>query len=314
MRILPKEFVNYEDVSTETRSANKRTPGHSISAVIVSYNPSLDILGNIAALRSQVDSVVVVDNGSSEQSLTALRGARSEFDFELVENGCNLGIAAALNLGIRAARAKGSLWAALFDQDSTVEPGFIDLMWEVYDHSPNSAQVGIVCPIYLDKWTGIILPLPLSGSGEIVATPTSGTLIPLKLFDRLGIFNESLFIDYVDVEFSLRSRKAGYRIVQSPKAVLQHSMGHITRHRLFGRWFTSTNHSAARRYYITRNRLRLLARFFGDWSWSPRETKSAILETIKIVLVEQDRLAKLKSIVLGFADALGGRMGKRIDI
>jgi rhamnosyltransferase len=121
-------------------------------------------------------------------------------------------------------------------------------------------------------------------------------------------------MDYVDVEFSLRSRRAGYRIVQSPEAILKHSMGRITRHRLFGRSFTSTNHSAARRYYITRNRFRLLASFLGDWSWSPKETKSAILETVKILLVEQDRPAKLKSIVLGFADALAGRMGKRFDL
>jgi rhamnosyltransferase len=289
-------------------------PGHSVSAVIVSYNPSSDVLANIAALRSQVDSIVVIDNGSSEQSLTMLRHGRSESDFELIENGSNLGIAVALNFGVREGKARGCSWVALFDQDSTVESGFIELLLKTYESTPNSSRVGIVCPAYLDKQTGIILPLPRSRAGEIVATPTSGSLIPIELFDKLGNFNESLFMDYVDVEFSLRSRRAGYRIVQSPKAILKHSMGRITRHRLFGRSFTSTNHSAARRYYITRNRLRLLASFLGDWSWSPKETKSAILETVKILLVEQDRLAKLKSIVLGFADALGGRMGKRFDL
>ena len=289
-------------------------PGHSVSAVIVSYNPSADVLANIAALRPQVDSIVVVDNGSSEQNLAMLRRGRSEFDFELIENGCNLGIAAALNIGIREAKAKGCFWVALFDQDSTVEPGFIDLMREAYESSANPSQVGIVCPAYLDRLTGITLPLPRSKAGEVVATPTSGSLIPVERFDKLGPFNESLFMDYVDVEFSLRNRRAGYSIVQSSQAVLHHSMGRITRHRVFGRWFTSTNHSAARRYYITRNRLWLLACFLGDWSWSPQETRSVILETIKIVLVEHDRLAKLKSIALGFADALGGRMGKRFEL
>jgi rhamnosyltransferase len=288
--------------------------GDSVSAVIVSYNPSSDVLGNIAALRSQVDSIVVVDNGSSEQSLMMLRDGRSEFDFELVENGCNLGIAVALNLGVNEVKARGSFWVALFDQDSTVEPGFIDLMRKAYEGSADPSKVGIVCPSYLDGLAGMILPLPRSKTSEIVATPTSGSLIPVNLFDKLGAFDESLFMDYVDVEFSLRSRRAGYKIVQSPQATLHHSMGHITRHRIFGRWFASTNHSPARRYYITRNRLRLLASFLGDWSWSPKETRSAILETIKIVLVESDRLAKLKSIMLGFADALGGRTGKRFEL
>jgi rhamnosyltransferase len=289
-------------------------PGHSVSAVIVSYNPSTDVLTNISALRSQVDSIVVVDNGSSEQSLAMLRRGQSECDFELIENGCNLGIAVALNFGVREVKARGCVWAALFDQDSTVEKGFIDQVQKAYENSLDPSRVGIVCPTYLDRQTGMILPLPRSRTGEIVATPTSGSLIPVKLFDELGTFNESLFMDYVDVEFSLRSRRAGYTIVQSPAAVLHHSMGRTTRHRVFGRWFTSTNHNAARRYYITRNRLRLLARFLGDWSWSAKETRNAILETIKIVLVEQDRLAKMKNIMLGLADAIGGRMGKRFDL
>jgi rhamnosyltransferase len=289
-------------------------PDHLVSAVIVSYNPPSDVLKNIAALRPQVDSIVVVDNGSSEESLALLRCGRSELDFELIENGCNLGIAVALNLGVREVKARGSFWVALFDQDSTIEPGFIDQMRTTYEGSANPAQVGIVCPVYVDRSSGITLPVPRSKVGEVVATPTSGSLIPVSLFDKLGAFNESLFMDYVDVEFSLRSRRSGYRIIQSPHAILHHSMGHMSRHRVLGRWFTSTNHSAARRYYITRNRLWLLACFLKDWSWSPKEARSAILETIKIVLVERDRPAKIKSIMLGLADALGGRMGKRFEL
>lgn len=289
-------------------------PGHSVSAIIVSYNPSLDVLENIAALRSQVDSIVIVDNGSSAQPVTMLRGGRSELDFELIESGCNLGIAVALNLGVREVKARGCFWVVLFDQDSTVEPGFIQLLRKSYEDSADPSQIGIVCPTYIDRQTGITLPLPRSKTGEILATPTSGSLIPTSLFDRLGAFNESLFMDYVDVEFSLRSRRAGYKIVQSTEAVLHHSMGRTTRHRLFGRWFTSTNHSAARRYYITRNRLWLLGCFLRDWSWSFKEARRAVLETIKIVLVENDRLAKMKSIMLGFADALVGRLGKRFEL
>jgi len=288
--------------------------GHSVGAVIVSYNPSLDVLRNIATLRSQVSSIVVVDNGSSEQHLAMLRGGRSECGFELIENGSNLGIAVALNVGVREVKAKGCSWVALFDQDSRPEPGFIDLMLAAFENAPNPSQVGIVCPIYIDGNTGITFPIQRSKTGVVLSVITSGSLIPMKLFDRIGTFNEPLFIDYVDVEFCLRSRRAGYSIVQSPRAVLHHSLGRITRHRIWGRWFASTNHSAARRYYITRNRLRVLWQFLGDWSWSPKEARGAILETIKIVLVEQDRLAKLKNIMLGFADAIGGRMGKRFDL
>ena len=257
---------------------------------------------------------MVVDNGSSESHLAMLRGGRSEFDFELLENGCNLGIAVALNIGVSEARAKASPWVALFDQDSRVESGFIDSMLATFENARDPSLVGVVCPLYQDTNTGVTFPIQRSKAGEVLSAMTSGSLIPMKLFDQVGAFNEALFIDYVDIEFCLRCRRAGYSIVQSPQAVLYHSLGRITRHRILGRWFASTNHSAARRYYITRNRLWVLGQFLGDLAWSPRETRSAIAETVKIVLVEEDKLRKLKSIMLGLADAIGGRMGKRFDL
>jgi hypothetical protein len=58
-------------------------PGQSVCAVIVSYNPPVEILENIAALRPQVNSIVVVDNGSSEPNLEMLRRERSKYDFEV---------------------------------------------------------------------------------------------------------------------------------------------------------------------------------------------------------------------------------------
>jgi rhamnosyltransferase len=243
-----------------------------------------------------------------------LKGGRSESSFELIENGTNLGIAAALNIGVREARAKGCSWVALFDQDSRVEVGFLKSMLTAFEKAPDPSKVGIVCPVYQDTSTGIAFPIQRSRSGNILSAMTSGSLIPIRLFDCVGTFNESLFIDYVDIEFCVRSRRAGYSIFQSPQAVLHHSLGRITRHRLLGRWFASTNHSAPRRYYITRNRSWVLWQFKRDWSWSSSEFHSALRDTVKVFLVEKDRLAKMKNMMLGFVDALRGRMGKRVDL
>jgi rhamnosyltransferase len=312
--LLASDFPVESDNEVVDSSGSNVNVAHSVGAVIVSYNPSLDVLGNIAALRSQVSSIVVVDNGSSGQHLATLRDGRSQCGFELIENGANLGIAAALNIGLHEVRTKGFSWVAMFDQDSRVEPGFIDSMLDAWENAPNPSQVGIICPIYLDTSTGMVFPIQRSKTGEVLSAMTSGSLIPVQLFERIGTFNEPLFIDYVDIEFCVRTRRAGYRIVQSPRAVLHHSLGRITRHRLFGRWFASTNHSATRRYYITRNRCWVLWQFMGDWSWSPREFHSALRDTIKVFLAEQDRPAKLKHMMLGFADALRGRLGKRFDL
>ena len=286
----------------------------SVCAVIVSYNPSSDVLSHITALRPQVLSLVVVDNGSSPENLVMLRNGSSRLGFKLIENGLNRGIAYALNQGICQASMNGATWVAFFDQDSVIPPNFMDLMFETYNDSPMRLQAGIICPRYCDERTDIVLPLPCSKKKEILAVPTSGSLVPTEIFRLVGEFNEDLFIDYVDVEFSLRVRKAGYRIIQSTQAVLRHSMGKITRHRFARRFFITTNHNAARRYYITRNRIWVLARYWSDWPWSAKEVKSACAEAIKIIFVEGDRLMKFRNIFLGCADAMTGHMGKRIEL
>ncbi|MCV5831057.1 hypothetical protein OFN28_30780, partial [Escherichia coli] len=39
----------------------------------------------------------------------------------------------------------------------------------------------------------------------------SGSLIPVDVFEKIGGMDDSLFIDYVDVEWSLRARYQGLR-------------------------------------------------------------------------------------------------------
>ncbi len=83
-------------------------PKNSVCAVIVSFRPRREDLGNLARVRPQVEHLVVVDNGSPEEQLHLLRAASHELDFALIENGQNLGIAAALNVGVKWAQANGS--------------------------------------------------------------------------------------------------------------------------------------------------------------------------------------------------------------
>src|ERR1700733_139844 len=195
--MLSRREVGRDRAQVRIESGDLSLPGSSVCAVVVSYNPSPEILENISALRCQVNSIVVVDNGSTEPNLAMLRGGRSKYDFELIENGCNLGIAAALNVGVREVKAKGCFWAALFDQDSCVEPGFIDFMLQAFKDAPRPSEVGVLCPILFDSPTGMLLPVQRSEEGEILAAMTSGSMIPVEVFDHMGTFSEPLFIDYV---------------------------------------------------------------------------------------------------------------------
>src|SRR5271168_3407313 len=94
----------------------RRMSRNQVCAVIVSFQPRPEDLGNLAKVRPQVEKLVVVDNGSSAEKLHLLRRAGRELNFDLIENGENLGMGAALNIGVGWAEANGSQWVFFFDQ------------------------------------------------------------------------------------------------------------------------------------------------------------------------------------------------------
>jgi len=288
---------------------------HEVCAVIVTYNATTELLENIAAIRPQVSRLVVVDNGSRPEGIALVESARAKFDCELIRNDSNLGIAAALNIGVGHAMSHGYKHAIFFDQDSIVgDHKYVTSMLEVYNARNQSDRVAIVVPRYIDRSSGAALPLSKTRDGRLLTSITSGSLVPTHIFRTLGLHDESLYMDYVDIEFSLRCRRAGYAIVEAPRAILRHSLGQLTTHDLGRKAFSSTNHDSSRRYYITRNRLLLMGKYWRDWPWFIRELRAFCFEFIKIVLVEQNKSDKLHNMVRGSVDAYKNRTGKRIAL
>ena len=52
---------------------------NGVCAVLVTFRPNEAVEANLAAIRPQVESLVVVDNGSSNQSVSWLRGVCERF-------------------------------------------------------------------------------------------------------------------------------------------------------------------------------------------------------------------------------------------
>ena len=115
------------------------------------FHPSPAALENLAKVRPQVEGLVVVDTGSSASSLAPFRAAMCDMKSTLIENGANLGIAAALNTGVRWAKSHGFDCVVLFDQDSTVMLGFIGAMLSTYEGHPRQAEIAIVMPRYRSR-------------------------------------------------------------------------------------------------------------------------------------------------------------------
>jgi rhamnosyltransferase len=285
---------------------------NSVCAVIVTFQPALDDLCNLGLVRTQVEELVIVDNGSSQATLRELREASSRLRFKLMENGENRGLAAGLNQGACWARAQGYEWVVFFDQDSVVTANFISTLLEAYLSSPLKEQLALVVPRYVDRRSGLPLRGRYDCGGELEFAMTSGSLMPLSFLERQGWFEESLFIGGIDFDYSLRLRAAGYKLAECREALLLHAPSSPRIHRVFGiKLFTTSNYSAVRRYYSERNRVWLRRKYFArfplmclDLYWS------SIKEIIKILLAEKEKAKKLHYIGRGVWDGWRGRMGR----
>ena len=81
----------------------------SICAVIVSYRPDAEIIENISAILEQVGEVVIVDNGSDAAGRDLLGKLSRHPRLSFIYNEENRGVAAALNSGVKHAKAAGTI-------------------------------------------------------------------------------------------------------------------------------------------------------------------------------------------------------------
>jgi rhamnosyltransferase len=301
-------------VNTESHLTDARL----VCAIIVTYNPDPQLVHNITALSTQVGEIVIVDNASGAEGQQVVFEAAKDGRVTVISNTENLGIAAALNRGVRFALDRSYPWVATFDQDSTAQEGFIEALLAAWNACQFHNEVGLVSPRYQDRHTGRIGSYVTGKSdgffSEIATTMTSGNLVRSEVFAVAGLFDEALFIDCVDHEFCLRLRSKGYRLIEAKSAILVHSLGRMTIHAFAGKGFKVFNHSPLRRYYNARNRILLYRRYGRKFSdWFRRDLFNFCREIVGIIFFEQNAWAKLGAITRGVAHGLLGKMGKYRD-
>ena len=206
------------------------------TAVVVTYEPG-PLGGLLEALAPQCDAVLVVDNGSAAPGLGRAREACAAHGARLIELGENLGIAAAQNRGIAAAREQGAQYVLLSDQDSIPSPTMVAQLLEAIEEDGRIAAVGPLPAeeregadelVYVDRgWspkraTKAELARPRLEVAFLIA---SGCLVRMRALEEIGPMREDLFIDHVDLEWGVRARRAGWRLVAVPAARLAHSLG-----------------------------------------------------------------------------------------
>lgn len=275
----------------------------SIVAVVPAYEPGPNLLTLVDQLARQVSRTIVVDDGTPGGS--AVVDASADPGAEVVRHNANRGIAAALNTGVRTALATGAVTAVLtVDQDSQVPDGYVAALLSAWERTERSgAQVGLVAPEHVSG-----LPDQRRGRPPI----QSGLLLPATTLRRVGDFDEPLFIDGVDADYALRCRDAGLEVVIAPGVTLGHRLGDAHKVRLAGRTLTVTRSAPFRYYYLTRNRLHLVARHASRHpGWAAGQLVGLAGHLTLVVVLDPQRGPRAREAWRGLRDGVAGRSGPR---
>jgi len=324
---LDRTFSNNVMTRFDKNSVPNNQNGDNISVccIIVTYQPDTTILEKVmAAIRPQVDQMLLVDNGTSAEFIEWMK--EKDGMAEVIEMGKNLGVGAAQNRGIAWAKTKGFPYVLFLDQDSIPQPEMVpNLMKASIYLNIYKGPVAAVGPKIVDARTGKDFPfINFSSltirrsicrqpySGKYIFTNfliSSGMLVSLSVFERVGLMEERFFIDNIDLEWCFRARNQGFALYGVCNAKLQHSLGDQVIHFWLGRLVQIYRHSPLRQYYMMRNRILLHRKSYSPLSWAIQDFFRLSLKLVFIVLFLPQRLENIRMILRGIRDGLRGKMG-----
>ncbi|MBD1403461.1 glycosyltransferase family 2 protein [Leclercia adecarboxylata] len=284
---------------------------NKLGLVVIFYNPTEDNIKTVRAM-SNCNDLVIVDNSESP----------SDYNIEkahVITLRENLGIASALNIGIKYLIDNGYEYALLLDQDS--EPGY-ELISSLLEYiSTSSEDVCLVAPAYYDRaidkkadfiycQSKKIVRIPAIGNEAIDASYviTSGSMLRISAIKKIGLMCDNLFIDFVDIEWCLRARALGYHILGLPWLCMSHEIGDVPV-KVFNKKYV--NHSPIRHYYYFRNVFLLLRMKHIHSQWKKMELLKLAPRFAVYSLFTKNRHKHFLSMLSGIVDGVLGRSGKK---
>lgn len=249
--------------------------GPKIAVIILNWNGKRDTLDCLDSAR-QIDypnyQVVVVDNGSSDDSVQAIRQAHPKA--MVLETGANLGYAGGNNVGIRWALEQGFEGILLLNNDTIVDPGLLSAFAEAETRFPGAGVFGAKIYYFSPSdvlwfaggtWQPESMGFKHIGLGKQDGPAYSearafdymtgcALYASANVYRDIGLLDEAFFLTFEETDWCYRARKRGYQCMFIPEAKLWHKVSAS-----FG-----GNSSPLHNYFMVRNKL-LWARRHLPW-------------------------------------------------
>ncbi len=274
--------------------------------IIVNWNGKQDTLTCLSSLQSLDYSnyhVIIVDNGSKDDSISAIK---LQFPHHLLlENQTNLGFTGGNNIGIQYALDHKADFVLLLNNDTKVSPDLLKHFMLGFQQFPKAGILG--AKIYLMQnegkldhfggtWNqkkGVFDLIGLHAPDENWDTAFcidyvcgAAMMVKKEVFEQIGLLESRFFLIWEESDFCMRAKRKGFQIISYPSAKIWHKVSAS---------FTGKTHST---YFWWRNRLLWIERncsFKHLLSVYTRVLIPEILHLVKIYFLKSMQYTCFKS-------------------
>ncbi len=250
--------------------AGGRPASPRVAIILVNWNnkaDTLDCLRSLGSVTYPACEAIVIDNGSTDGSAAAIREAYP--GIVMIEAGKNLGFTGGNNIGMRKALEAGADYVLLLNNDTVVDPSFLDALVEVAESDP---IIGVVGPkIYyfrepkkiwflggrINYWSGEAGAIGKNEADDGKYDKPEDTdlingcamLVKREVLEAVGLLYEPMFCYLEENDFCARVKKHGYRLMYVPGAVIWHKVA-----------ASASTIKDFQLFYFTRNRIIFMRR------------------------------------------------------
>lgn len=224
-----------------------------VSVIILNYNnpdETLKCLDSVLKISYSNLNVIIIDNASTSGYENINNVAKNQTRISLVRNKENLGYGGGNNVGIKFAMKQGSDYIFILNNDTQVPP---EILTNLIEEAERDKGIGIIAPAINEgnrttyggriKWLKPELkhissksyPSTISqsssyGTSKLKATslsdyiPGAAMLVRKEVFEKVGLLPEEYFLYFEDADFSMRAKKAGFKLKVMPEVMIYHNV------------------------------------------------------------------------------------------
>lgn len=223
---------------------------HKSAVIIIHFGSLSNTKRTLSNLKKKIRDHKLILINNTQQDIANL--TKIIPNTSLIQNSANLGFAKAVNQGIIIAFQDKSVDnIMLMNNDLILTFGTLEMLAKTLFSLPN---VGIVSPVLkhsgnlydwggkVNKWLGIVKHQNFAQRPkkvlEVDHVAGAAMMIKRSMLEDIGYFDETFFLYFEDLDFSLRAKQAGYKILIDPEIVADHDLSSSSNpiQRIFYQW------------------------------------------------------------------------------